>query len=330
MGVDQRQPTIDVTTDQVMARVAELKKLMAAPAAGSGWPERTMSDEPAGATLAARKEATSDGPLATRREVMSEGLQGKGGLAPDPEMERIDAMLDKLIRIQHPGLVERDTGTGKSAGPVLLFTVPKQEEAVLGLGTGSAAEGGEAAADVAGSGTSVVTGGFIEIGDGGLRDSVGRRGDEALEATIDGDQTVTGGAWVALRLSREARLGGVLVPAGQLLTGEASLSGERLKVHIGGVRVVASILPVDLQVYDLDGVAGIRIPGAMTRDVAKESTAEAMSGLGLASMDPSLTGQAANAGLQLAKTLTSRKLRAVRVALPAGYRVLLRNNKTGL
>jgi hypothetical protein len=52
-----------------------------------------------------------------------------------------------------------------------------------------------------------------------------------------------------------------------------------------------------------------------------------MSGLGLASMDPSLAGQAANAGLQFAKSLASRKARLVRVTLPAGYRVLLINAK---
>jgi hypothetical protein len=69
------------------------------------------------------------------------------------------------------------------------------------------------------------------------------------------------------------------------------------------------------------------VPGALTRDVSKQSADEALSGLGIASVDQNLSAQAASAGLQFAKTLASRKVRLVRVSLPAGYRVLLRNSK---
>jgi hypothetical protein len=72
-------------------------------------------------------------------------------------------------------------------------------------------------------------------------------------------------------------------------------------------------------------MAGIRVPGTVTRDASKESASQALGGLGIASLDPGLGSQAANAGLQFAKSLASRKVRLVRVRLPAGYRVLLRN-----
>ena len=41
-------------------------------------------------------------------------------------------------------------------------------------------------------------------------------------------------------------------------------------------------------------------------------------------------GQAASVGVDAARTLVTRKVRLVRVGLPAGYRVLLRNSKRGL
>jgi conjugative transposon TraM protein len=133
---------------------------------------------------------------------------------------------------------------------------------------------------------------------------------------------------VAFRLVNAAVVNGLAVPSGQLLYGEVSMANERLMVRISSLRVGEQVMPVSIQVYDLDGLAGIRVPGAVTREVSKESASEAISGLGLASMDPSLTGQAANAGLQMAKTLTSRKVRTVRVKLPEGYQVLLVNTKT--
>jgi hypothetical protein len=112
------------------------------------------------------------------------------------------------------------------------------------------------------------------------------------------------------------------------LYGVASLSGERLTVHVSSIRVGQAIVPVSLDVYDLDGLAGIRVPGAISRDVSKASADEALSGLGLASLDPSLGAQAASAGFQFAKSLASRKVRLVRVTVPAGYRVLLKNTKS--
>ena len=78
---------------------------------------------------------------------------------------------------------------------------------------------------------------------------------------------------------------------------------------------------------DLDGIAGIYIPGAITRDVAKQSTDQAIQSIRLASLDPSVGAQAASAGIQAAKSLIGRKVKLVKVTVKAGYRVLLRDNK---
>jgi len=112
------------------------------------------------------------------------------------------------------------------------------------------------------------------------------------------------------------------------MTGKASLSGERLMIMVSSIRVGNGVVPVSLEVIDMDGVAGIREQGSINRDVSKESADEAIGSPGVTSLDPSLGGQAAAAGLQAAKTLLSRKVRLVRVSLPAGYRVLLRNTKS--
>jgi conjugative transposon TraM protein len=224
----------------------------------------------------------------------------------DPQLAQMGGMLDKLYRIQHPE-IERDSALARQVSGAM-----RVEPA--GDGNGTRAGENEAADD-----------GFTEIGEETPVDTVR---DAAIAAVINGEQTVTAGSTVALRLVGQVMVAGHLLPANQLLYGTASLSGERLLITVSSVRSGESILPVSLQVYDLDGLAGIRAQGAITRDVSKASADEAISGLEVASVDPSLSAQAASAGLQFAKSLAGRKVRLVRVTIPAGYRVLLRNARS--
>jgi hypothetical protein len=77
----------------------------------------------------------------------------------------------------------------------------------------------------------------------------------------------------------------------------------------------------------MDGLSGIHIPGAITRDVAKQSADRSMQTIGLTSLDPSWQAQAAGAGIEAAKTLVSRKVKLIKVTVKAGYQVLLRDEK---
>lgn len=111
------------------------------------------------------------------------------------------------------------------------------------------------------------------------------------------------------------------------MTGKASLSGERLLVQVSSIRLGSRSISVGLEVVDEDGVAGIREPGSLNRDAAKESLDQGIGDLGVTSLDASVGAQAAAAGIEAAKSLVSRKVRLVRVSIPAGYRVWLRNVK---
>ena len=117
------------------------------------------------------------------------------------------------------------------------------------------------------------------------------------------------------------------IPRDLLGVGKGKVSGaERLKVVVNSIRYENNILPVSLDVYDLDGMAGIYIPGGISRDVSKESANEAISSIGLNNLDPSLGAQAANAGIQTAKALLSKKVKLIQVTIKAGYKVLLKDN----
>jgi hypothetical protein len=77
----------------------------------------------------------------------------------------------------------------------------------------------------------------------------------------------------------------------------------------------------------MDGMAGIHIPGAIGRDVAKASANNSLQTLGVSSIDDSWTSQAAGLGIEAAKSLLSKKIKLIKVVVKAGYRVLLYDDK---
>lgn len=245
------------------------------------------------------------------REMMERLKAASPGGEDDPEMDRLDGMLDKLIKIQHPGLVHGDTSAAPGAPPTALVS-PQRNDVPVGTLPSVVSERDNVEA-------------FMEIG---VRDEGDSAKEVAIEAVINSDQTLTAGSTVALRIVQDFTVGSEHIAANQLVYGVAALAGERLTIGINSIRVGQSIIAVSMQVYDLDGLPGIRIPGAITRDVSKASADQALSGLEMASVNPSLGAQAAGAGMEFARSLASRKIRLVRVSLPAGYRVLLKNGKS--
>ena len=157
-------------------------------------------------------------------------------------------------------------------------------------------------------------------------------GKNTIAACVQGDQTLTDGQTVKLRLLEPMRVSGRVIPRNTLLVGAARLQGERLGIGITSLEHGGSIIPVELEVYDSDGQAGIFIPGSMEIDAAKEIGANMGSSLG------SSINISTDAGAQLASDLgrgaiqgisqyISKRMRTVKVHLKSGYKVLLYQEK---
>lgn len=93
----------------------------------------------------------------------------------------------------------------------------------------------------------------------------------AIEAVIHDTQELVAGSTVKMRLLNDINIKGRLIPKDQFIYGVCSINGERLTIEVSTIRTANSLLPVSLEVYDLDGLPGIYIPGAITRDAAKRS-----------------------------------------------------------
>jgi conjugative transposon TraM protein len=130
---------------------------------------------------------------------------------------------------------------------------------------------------------------------------------------------------VKFRLVPAIYINGKLVPEGSFVYGIAALDGERLKIEINSIRSATNLFNVKLEVFDMDGLPGIHIPGSINRDAVKQSADNSLSLLELSSVDPSLKAQATTAGVSAVKGLFSKKIKLVRVMVKAGYKILLKD-----
>ncbi|MGN6419337.1 MAG: conjugative transposon protein TraM [Pseudobacter sp.] len=228
----------------------------------------------------------------------------------DPALHQINGLLDKILDVQHPDRIRDKIREQSLEEKKTVFPVSDGSSRLVITSMGKADTSGKLV--VAGSGFY-----GLESTD---RDDVAR---PALRATIASAQTLVNGSTVEMMLNDDAYVAGVLIPKHTFIYGVVALNGDRLQINVSSIQYRKSIFPVALSVYDLDGMEGVFIPGSITRDVSKQSTEQAIQGLGIASLDPSLGAQAASAGIEAAKSLIGKKTRLVRVNVGKGYEVLL-------
>jgi len=150
-----------------------------------------------------------------------------------------------------------------------------------------------------------------------------------IPATVENEQGLMNGSVLSMRLGSAILYNGITLPRGQLVYGMVRMDGDRMQVNIHSIRCGSVLITTYWQVYDMDGLQGIRIPDGLGRQVARQSADQGIGSLNLAAYDPSVGAQVTSAGIQAAKSFFSRKVRTLRVMVPAGYQVLLRDTRPG-
>jgi len=237
-------------------------------------------------------------------QVMRVLQRDEGGSA---EMRELSGVVEKLLALQRG-----QTDTGKRV--------------VAGSAAGDFAAVGSMAAGFAAAGRAVLPVRALPEVD----DTVGGFDSSRIEAMVPEETVLVSGGELRLELVRDVLIGRQRVPAGTPVFGTVSLSGERLREVIGAIACEGRVLPVGLEVEDEDGMPGIYIPGAPVSEALRESAGQELGTLGSGVLSPTLAGQTAGAGIVLARSLIGKKIRPVKVTIPAGYRVLLHVQNSGL
>ena len=153
-------------------------------------------------------------------------------------------------------------------------------------------------------------------------------GTNTISACISESQTIEQGGRVKLRLLEALQAGNITMPINSMVTGTANIQGERLDILVSSIEYAGNIIPVELAIYDIDGQRGIFVPGSEGRTAAKEVMGDVSQSMG------NSISFAGSAGQQVAMDLTrgilqggtrfiSQRVKAVKIKLKAGYRVLL-------
>lgn len=252
-----------------------------------------------------------------RLEALMENLQEDSG--GDQEMREISQVLDKILDIQHPDRV-KERLKGNQA---------KELENIKAVEPARTAEYETLLAEPVPADSVVLNdhvddNAFYTLDEFAIADGIAN----AIEAVVPAEQTVVSGGVVKLRLLSDLAIQQNTVPAGSFVYGTCTANGERLKIDIKSISHQSSIYPVNLKVYDVDGQEGLFVPGAITRDAAKNVSSQMFQDVQLYSMDPSPAAQAASAGVQAATGLMSKKVKLVKFTIKPGRTVFLRDGRS--
>lgn len=320
LGSKDKYEQIDKNEQMINKKLEQLTRQLNEPEK----PAQTyQTSTPASAELAAKTKDPEISQDVDRLEKMMQIMAS--GEPNDPEMQQIEGMLDKILDIQHPDRVKERIKAQSLEHKQNVFPVESAQE-----GDGiSLVENARPRRQYPISDSlefayppSVAPNSFY-----GLSDEVTSQEQvpNAIEAVIHGTQTVVAGSTVKMRLLSDLYINGQLIEKDQLIYGVCNISGERLTITINSIRDERSLFPVSMTVFDLDGMEGIYIPGAITRDAAKQASSQSIQDMQLYSMDNSLGVQAATAGIEAAKGLFSKKAKLIKITLKAGYQILLQD-----
>lgn len=237
----------------------------------------------------------------------------------DPEIGELSRMMETILDIQHPERVQHRLLEESEKNKGQVYTVSTLSRPVtvslLDKNAGSRKDSVQLLAEAAN--------GFYSLEDSPEREIR----QNAIRAVVHEDQTVVSGATVKFRLLDNIVINGVEIPKNTFVFGEAALSGDRLNCVVKSISYGNSIYPVNLDVFAPDGISGIHIRGAISRDVSRQSGDRAIQRVGTTGIGTSLETQALGAAIEGSRNLFSKKLKLIEVNLKADDIVLLKDRQ---
>ncbi|MGN0020070.1 MAG: conjugative transposon protein TraM [Sphingobacterium hotanense] len=225
---------------------------------------------------------------------------------PDPEIQQLNTMLDKIIQIQ--GSKESPK---ESSSEIELTQQRHLEREASSRGT-LIQEGMQDSSLTSGFYSSVFSADMPAY--------------NAVAAVIHENQVVGNGSVLKMRLLEDYHAGSVKVPKGTFVYGAVQLNGERMKIRVGNINVNGRIVNTKLEVHDIDGIQGIYVPEMLDREVIIRSADQSVQSIGLGqNISSALISEATSAGIQAAKSLFSKRARRIRIELKSDYRLLLKD-----
>ncbi|GGF24251.1 conjugative transposon protein TraM [Echinicola rosea] len=298
-----KKGSLDHRATELMEKLEQLDRQLVRPR--EGLPPESSPHRPA----PVKKEI----PSGLERDIAQlEGLMDRmQPNGPDPEIQQLEGMLEKILDVQHPERVRerlREKQLEKAR-----FTVEKETKWLSEKKESDPKEtrGQEQNAFYGLEGHSPV----VHVVE------------PAIAAEIAEETVLEREGRIKLKLLEKVRVNGMEYPSGSIVYGRASLDGDRVKLVVSSLRSGNHILPVSLEAYDQDAMAGIPISGNLGKELQQGAGDALVTGLPNMSSGMTLETQIASAGVSAAKGLFRKKKKAIKITLKAGHPILLVNTE---
>ncbi len=143
-------------------------------------------------------------------------------------------------------------------------------------------------------------------------------------AVIHNDQSLVAGSTVKMRLGTKIEVGNTTIPKGSFIYGVCSISNERLHIQINSIKYRELLYPLQLTVFDMDGIQGLYIPGSMERKAIKDGASQGVASTNILGFSPTIEAQVTQAAIEAGKNIVSKRAAAVRVRVKANHQVFLK------
>ncbi len=130
-----------------------------------------------------------------------------------------------------------------------------------------------------------------------------------IKAIIDEELTGYAGYRIRLRLLEDILVGGTLIEKGTCLYANIDgFSAQRVNLSIRSVFYNDRVLPVKLDVYDLDGMKGLYVPRSAFREFTRELGSNSIQGMNMTASGTDAQSRFLMSGLQKAFQSTSQAI----------------------
>ncbi|GAB2632861.1 conjugative transposon protein TraM [Belliella aquatica] len=236
-----------------------------------------------------------------RLEALMEKLHNKH-LEPDPELLQLEGLMDKVLALQYPDRFAPPVSEGVGEKP--FFSVHTKTEALKNEN------------EVVGEEEN----GFFGLGS--LEQMVVPV-PASFPAIIGEDKQLVSGSSIKMTLTEPVEINGLTFESGAAVHGVCQLDGERLKIKVDHIRYENHLIPVKLEVFGMDALPGVAIPGAIGRDAAKEGLGQGVQGYAPVQPGFTLEAQLASTSVETARGFLSKKTRLKKVNVKQGHPLLL-------
>lgn len=151
-----------------------------------------------------------------------------------------------------------------------------------------------------------------------------------IKAVVDKTTLLKNGDYLSLRLVDPITIGNKYVPKNSYLSAKATVSGNRMRLHVTSISANDAIVAVNLSAFDLDGQEGIYLHQSLESEAVNEAASRAVGSLGRTgnytiSTSPvtQISTDAARMALEGASAYAQKKLSRIRIKVKSGHKLYL-------